>query len=121
MSDQTIDQNLNTDRITPELIQYIINRIVQRINPEKIILFGSYARQDFNSDSDLDLFIVIKDEWESIRLIRRKIDALLWGRKFPLDLMVRKEEDIKRNFRAKNPFYIHNIFRDGKVLYEKGN
>ena len=116
---QKMDKNLSTEQITPKLVQYIVDKIVREIQPEKIILFGSYARGDFDRDSDLDLFIVVEDEKESSRLIRRKIDALLWGRKFPVDLIVRKEKEIKRNFRAKNPFYIHHIFKDGKVLYEK--
>ena len=44
-------------RITPELINYIVEKLVREIQPEKIILFGSYARGDFDRDSDLDLFL----------------------------------------------------------------
>jgi len=62
---------------------------------------------------------VVDDRKESSRLIRRRADALLWGRRFPVDLIVRKEKEIKWNFKAKNPFYINHIFKDGKVLYEK--
>jgi len=115
----TIDRNLRTEKVTPELMKYIVNKIVGEVQPEKIILFGSYARGDFDKDSDLDLFIVVEDGNEYSRLIRRKIDALLWGRRFPVDLVVRKEKEIERNFRARNPFYIHHIFKGGKVLYEK--
>ncbi len=117
---QAIDQALNTDKITPKLVQYIVDKIVREIQPMKIILFGSYARGDFSSDSDLDLFIVVGNNEESCRVLRRKIDALLWGRRFPIDLIVRNEKEIERNYRAQNPFYIHHIFKDGKVLYEKG-
>ncbi|MBU1486811.1 nucleotidyltransferase domain-containing protein [bacterium] len=113
-----IDKNLNTEKITPELIDYIVKKIVSEIQPEKIILFGSYAKGDFGRDSDLDLFI-IKGGKESSRMMRRKVGALLWGRRFPLDLIVRKPEEVEWNFRAKNPFYLYHIFRDGKVLYEK--
>jgi hypothetical protein len=42
---QSIDQALNTDKITPKLVQYIVDKIVREIQPEKIILFGSYARR----------------------------------------------------------------------------
>lgn len=115
----TIDQRLKTETLTPGLIDYIINKIAREIQPEKIILFGSYARGDFNGKSDLDLFVVVNDDVESSRLIRRKVDALLWGRRFPVDVIVRKEGEIKWNFKAKNPFYVHGIFKDGKVLYEK--
>jgi predicted nucleotidyltransferase len=47
---QSIDQVLNTDKITPKLVQYIVDKIVREIQPEKIILFGSYARGDFSGD-----------------------------------------------------------------------
>ena len=114
----SMDQRLSTEKITPELINYIVEKLVREIQPEKIILFGSYARGDFDRDSDLDLFI-IKDAKESSRIMRRKVDALLWGRRFPVDLIVRKPKEVEWNFRAKNPFYLYHIFRDGKVLYEK--
>lgn len=114
----SIDQKLDTENITLELINYIIEKIVREIQPEKIILFGSYARGDFDRASDLDLFI-IKDGEESSRIMRRKVEALLWGRRFSVDLIVRKPEEVAWNFRAKNPFYLYHIFKDGKVLYEK--
>ncbi len=113
-----IDEKLRTEKITPELIDYIVEKIVREIQPEKIILYGSYARGDFHKDSDLDLFI-IKDCEESSRMLRRKVDALLRGRRFPLDLRVRKSSEVEWNFRAQNPFYLYHIFKDGKVLYDK--
>lgn len=112
------DQRLSTEKITPELIEYVVKKIVSAIAPEKIILFGSYARGDFSQHSDLDLFI-IKDSEESSRLMRRKVDNLLWGRRFSVDLIVRKPKEVEWNFKAKNPFYLYHIFKDGKVLYEK--
>lgn len=113
-----MDKRLSTENITPELINYIVEKIVRKIHPEKIILFGSYAKDNFNQDSDLDLFI-IKDSKEPSRAVRKKLEFLLWGRKFPIDLIVRKPEEIEWNLRAKNPFYLYHIFRDGKILYEK--
>ncbi len=112
------DPKLQTDKITPELIDYIVQKIVRAIQPEKIILYGSYARGDYHKDSDLDLFI-IKDSEESSRALTRKVDALLTARRFPLDVRVRNTSEIEWNLRAKNPFYIHHIFGQGKILYEK--
>lgn len=113
-----IDQKLNTEKVTPQLLDYVVEKIIREIQPEKIILFGSYARGDFNLNSDLDMFI-IKDGKESSRIMRRKVEALFWGRRFPVDLIVRKTEEVEWNFRAKNPFYLSHIFKDGKVLYAK--
>lgn len=113
-----LDEKLNTEKITEELINYIVKKIIREIQPEKIILFGSYARGEFSEDSDLDIFI-IKDSKESSQAIRRKVESLLWGRRFPMDLIVRKPEEVEWNFRVKNPFYLEHIFKDGKVVYEK--
>jgi predicted nucleotidyltransferase len=114
----SVDQRLHTEEITPELIDYIVEKIVREIQPQKIILFGSYARGDVNQDSDLDLFIITGSR-EPGRITRRKVEALLWGRRFPMDLIVRNPDEVEWNFRAKNPFYLYHIFKDGKVLYEK--
>ena len=113
-----IDRNLRTEKVTPKLVKYIADKIAQEVHPEKIILFGSYARGDFDKSSDLDLFVVVADGRESNRVIRRKIDALLWGRRFAVDLIVRKNKEIQWNFKDKNPFY-NDVFKEGKVLYEK--
>ncbi len=113
-----LDERLRTDKITPELIDYIVEKIVREIQPEKIILYGSYARGDFHKDSDVDLFI-IKDSDGASRMMERKVDGLFNGRLFPLDIRVRKPSEVAWNFRAQNPFYLYHIFKDGKVLYEK--
>jgi len=43
------------ERITPdEAINIIVERIRGLFNPDRIILFGSQARGDANSDSDID-------------------------------------------------------------------
>ncbi|MBU1754427.1 nucleotidyltransferase domain-containing protein [bacterium] len=81
-------------------------------------MFGSYDRGNFKQNSDLDLFI-IKESEESSRMMRRKVDTLLRGRKFAVDLLVRKPKEVEWNFRAQNPFYLYHIFKDGKVLYER--
>ncbi|MGH7595127.1 MAG: nucleotidyltransferase domain-containing protein [bacterium] len=113
-----IDEKLRTEKITPELINYIVEKIVLEIQPEKIILYGSYARGDFHKDSDIDLFI-IKDSEEPSSMIRRKVDALLTGRLFAVDIRVRKPAEVEWNFRAQNPFYLYHIFKDGRILYDK--
>jgi len=40
-------------------IRLMVDRIVKRFDPDKIILFGSYARGNSGFDSDVDLLIVM--------------------------------------------------------------
>ena len=112
------DVKLSTNEITDGLIKYIIDKIVKEIHPDKIILFGSHAQRTATKDSDLDLFI-IKDGKAENREIRRKIDLLLFGRKFGVDIIVRKPLEVEANLRDNNPFYVYHIFRDGKVVYDR--
>lgn len=114
------DEKLRTEKITPELIDYIVAKIVREIEPEKIILYGSYARGDFHEDSDIDL-LIIKDSEESSRMMERKVDDLLGRRRFALDIRVRKPAEVVWNIRAQNPFYLRHIFKDGRVLYDKNS
>ena len=113
-----MDKQLQTRQITPELINYITEKIVQAIRPRQIILFGLYARGEMTASSDIDLFI-IQDGQISNRDMRRQIERLLWGRHFGLDLIVRTPAEVARNLADGNPFYTRHIFDEGKVLYER--
>lgn len=115
-----IDQHLRTEHVTPALLNYIVGKIVQEIEPKQIILFGSRARKDYLESSDVDLFIV-QDRERSNRQVRRKIEHLLWGRLFGVDLIVRRPEQVERNLADHNPFYTDHIFSEGKVLYERSD
>lgn len=44
------------DRVT---IQRMVDRVVERFGPTRVVLFGSHARGDASADSDVDLLIVM--------------------------------------------------------------
>lgn len=46
--------------ITQDILEIIIQKIISAINPEKIILFGSCAKGNHNSNSDLDIAVIVK-------------------------------------------------------------
>ena len=46
--------------ISKTKISDIVNKIAKNYDPDKIILFGSYATGTANDDSDLD-FIIVKN------------------------------------------------------------
>ena len=70
-----------------EKIPEIVRRIVNACQPEKIILFGSYARGDHGPDSDLDLLVIIP-EVESNREESTRLRGKLMGMLVPVDIIV---------------------------------
>lgn len=112
------DLRLETRQLTPELIAYIVEKIAREVAPRQIVLFGSRARGEATDSSDLDLFI-IQDGQTSNREVRRRIETLLWGRRFGVDLIVRKPEEVAWNVADGNAFYTRHILAEGRVLYER--
>jgi predicted nucleotidyltransferase len=90
-------------------------RIAKAFNPHRIILFGSYADGKPTPDSDVDLLIIMpfkcRPEEKSVE-IRMKARP-----EFPADILVRTPENIRKRL-AMGDFFIQEIIRKGKVLYE---
>jgi predicted nucleotidyltransferase len=103
-----------TDQI-PE----ITRRIIETSNPDKIILFGSYARDTFNADSDLDLLVIVPGvkhlRKESLR-VRRALRGLL----APVDIVIATPEQIERLGNTRGLIY-QSALSEGRVLYERAN
>lgn len=99
-------------------INEIVGKIARVINPKKIILFGSYALEKANDESDLDLLVVVENsdvpQYKRARAIRKH----LWGMSdIPKDIIVYTENEIKEWQGVKSSF-ISNILEYGKVIYE---
>ncbi len=118
VAEATRDPRLGTNRITPELVAYIVEKIVRGVAPRQIILFGSRSRGEETESSDLDL-LVVQDSGRPNREVRRQIEYLLWGRRFAVDLLVVTPEQLERNVADDNPFYTRHILAQGKVLYDR--
>ncbi len=95
-----------------------IERIVSELNPEKIILFGSYAYGTPTPDSDVDLLIIMKT---SAKYIDRyvAVSNVLIPRDFPVDIIVKTPKEIRDEEKKKGNFFLREILTKGKVLYER--
>ena len=100
--------------VSEEILQEIVRRIVAAVQPEKIILFGSAAREDMGPDSDLDSLVIksCKNRRETARKIRRK----LIGIGIPKDIIVATPEDIER-YKDTIGLIYRPALSEGKVLY----
>ena len=100
-----------------ERLPEIKRRILAASDPEKIILFGSYARGDFGPDSDLDLLVIIEGvdtpRAESVHL-RRSLRGLL----VPVDIVVATPEQVERHRNTVGLIY-RSALEEGTVLYER--
>ena len=92
-----------------------IGRIVEVAEPEKIILFGSAARGDADSDSDIDL-VVIKDGADALDLMAR-IYGRLRGVGAAVDAIVVSPEDVER-YKDSHALIVKPAVQDGIVVYD---
>lgn len=96
-------------------IQMLVDNIVRHFSPEKIVLFGSYARGEAGPDSDVDLLVIMPHEGHSARKAA-EITQLVHPRRFSIDLIVRSPETVQQRARM-NDWFIRELLREGRVMY----
>lgn len=103
-------------------IQTEINRIKESIvelyQPDKIILFGSWAREEAGEQSDIDL-LVISDREKHLPRYQRGLEVRLHLSQFPTpkDILFYTHEDVTR-WQDVPQAFINTVLREGRVLYE---
>ncbi len=108
---------LLTEEVTPMLIRAITRRIVEALDPEKIILFGSYAYGEPTIDSDIDLLIIMESELRPVERAQA-VSNLFLRRYFGLDILVRTPQELAERLALRDPFFIE-ITEKGRVLYDR--
>ena len=96
-------------------IRNLSRRIARQFRPRRIVLFGSYAEGQAGPDSDVDLLVVLPHKGDAVE---KSVEIRLATRPpFPLDLLVRTPQEIRRR-RAMGDTFMRDIVEKGKVLYE---
>lgn len=101
-----------------DVIDEVIRRILNIVQPCRILLFGSAARGQMSEGSDLDFLVIVPGEVHR-RQIEQRIYANLLGVHFPVDIVVATEGDIDK-FGDRVGTVYRSALREGKVLYERG-
>jgi predicted nucleotidyltransferase len=96
-------------------IDRMVHRIVDRFDPERVILFGSHARGDAGLDSDVDLLIVMR-VGGSRREKAVEIGVLLHDIRLPKDIVVVTPEAFEWRQHVVGTIE-WPAAREGKVLY----
>ncbi|MFZ5909954.1 MAG: nucleotidyltransferase domain-containing protein [Chloroflexota bacterium] len=100
----------------PPYLAEVVERIVRKFNPVKIILFGSWARGEATKDSDLDLLVVLPTVQHK-RRAAIQIGNTLSNLPISKDVIVTTPEEIVQYGKT-----VGNILRpaleEGKIVYE---
>ena len=109
--------NTGRPEIAERRIAQMVQRIVARFRPIKIILFGSYARGTAGPDSDVDLLVVMPFTGSR----RAKMVELLGAVQrisFPVDVLVATPKELIRKRRIAGSL-ICSAAEEGKIVYER--
>jgi predicted nucleotidyltransferase/DNA-binding XRE family transcriptional regulator len=99
-------------------IQHMVNRIVERFRPEKVILFGSHARGEARPDSDVDLLVVMPAQG-SKREAQLRVRSALRDIRVPKDVLVSTPDEFA--WRQRVAGTIERLASlEGRVLYVRG-
>ena len=104
-------------RISRRAIEAVVKRIAAQFDPERIILFGSYAYGRPTAHSDVDLLVVL-DTDERPRAKQLEIARALSPHPFGMDVLVRTPRQLRTRI-AMGDAFLRDIVTYGKVLYER--
>lgn len=109
------------NQIPERTLKQMVDVIVDEIHPEKIILFGSHAKGEAHSGSDID-FLIIDDKPFTQERSRRKEMARIWKalREFmlPVDLLLYSQNEVEERKKSINHVTSHAL-KEGKIVYER--
>ena len=99
-----------------EAIAKYQEKVIRELKPRKIILFGSFARGDFNEGSDVDL--IVMGDWHQDFLDRIKVllDMNQFG--LPLEPVGYTEQEFEQMANEGNRF-VSEVIATGKVVYSR--
>jgi predicted nucleotidyltransferase len=104
-------------KIPMSVIRNYARQVAERFEPERIILFGSFAYGSPHADSDVDILVIMPARNEIDQSVRI---SLAIEPPFPLDLIVRTPKNL--NWRLKEgDWFLREVVGQGKVLYEKAD
>ncbi|MHB1000555.1 MAG: nucleotidyltransferase domain-containing protein [Armatimonadota bacterium] len=108
---------MSTDtQLDKSKIDVIVSRIVEAVHPQKIVLFGSRARNQARPDSDIDILVITESSEPRYRR-SAPIYGALSDIQTAMDVVVYTPEEVAEWSQVRQAF-ITTALREGKVLYE---
>jgi predicted nucleotidyltransferase len=105
-----------TSASTDETLAEVIRRIAAALKPEKIYLFGSHAWGTPTLDSDIDLFVIVKESEQPAYRRSREAYRSLRGIREPFEVIVRTLSEVERSKTVASSL-VKKVLEHGKLLY----
>lgn len=86
--------------IDPDWLAVAVERIVQAVHPERILLFGSQAWGQPTDESDIDLLVVLRTSDQPEYRRAQAVYRSLRGVPLPIEVVVRTHDEMRRAARV---------------------
>ena len=105
--------------VSEEIIQEATRRLAERFRPERIILFGSYARGTADDHSDVDFMVITEAAKKRNRhKMMVEMDGALQGLQIAKDIIVLTSAEFEEEKEIPGTTARY-VFKEGKVLYDR--
>ena len=104
--------------LTPREIDALVRRIVERIQPQKVIIFGSYAKGTATMRSDLDILVIKETELPMPNRadnLRPMLSRIL----IPVDVHFYTPEEVEE-FGKEQFSFINSVLKSGITVFKTG-
>lgn len=112
---------------TDSELKILLEALVNRLQPlfgerlKKVILFGSYARGDYDEESDIDIMLLLNEDEEILKEYSDKISEIIVDLDLEYNVVLSTILQSERKFSKyleTMPFY-NNVKKEGVVFYEQ--
>jgi len=99
----------------PKVIESLVQKIVEAVHPLKIILFGSYAQDKANPESDIDVLVVMP-EGVHCRRTAQQLYRQIKGVGVPFDILVTTPGALEKHKDNIGLIY-RTVLKEGREIY----
>lgn len=106
-------------KVTANVIESLVSALPNLV--ERIIMYGSYAREDYTDESDIDILVLLNCNKEDVKKYRSQVSRIAsrigLENDVEVSLLLRDSKTFEQGA-SYMPFY-QNILTEGVSLYEQ--